>query len=257
MVITDDGSAFRALEAARASCAAGNFVEGIDLYEQLVQAIPQFETDLLAELYDQYQRMPQNRYSLYVSRDFDFKINPGDKVLDIGSGHDPFPFATHLADIAPDDDSYGRAGIPIKQIAGKPFYACSVEDMPFKDKEFDFVYCSHVLEHVDDPRRACRELARVAKRGYIETPNLGKDIWLNTAKISNHHWYVENFSGKLVFTRYPKHLLEGIGSNILMTMHCQPQTPREKAFSALVLLRSEVINTSLYWENEISCEVRE
>ena len=255
--ITDEASAFAALERARLAFNKGEYQEGIDLYEQLTQTISAYEVDLLAELYDQYQRLPQNRYSLYVSRDFDFKVGPNDKVLDIGSGHDPFPFATHLADIAPEDNAYGRAGIPMKYIEGKPFFACSVEDMPFADKEFDFVYCSHVLEHVDDPKRACRELMRVSKRGYIETPSIGKDIWLNTAKISNHHWYVENRAQKLVFTRYPKNLLEGIASNILMSMHCAPQTPREKAFSALVLLKSSVINTTLYWEDEIICEVRE
>jgi len=37
--------------------------------------------------------------------------------------------------------------------------------MPFPDKSFDFVYCAHVLEHVDDPIRACREIMRVGKRG--------------------------------------------------------------------------------------------
>lgn len=81
-----------------------------------------------------------------------------------------FLFATTLAEFATEDDFYGRAGAPLQNPDGKPLYKCSVEQMPFKDKEFDFVYCSHVLEHVVDPIRACRELMRVARRGYIETP---------------------------------------------------------------------------------------
>lgn len=38
-------------------------------------------------------------------------------------------------------------------------------NLPFKDKEFDLVFCNHVLEHVEDDNRAMKELFRVMKPG--------------------------------------------------------------------------------------------
>ena len=35
--------------------------------------------------------------------------------------------------------------------------------MPFEDASFDFVWCSHVLEHVPDDRKAMREIARILR----------------------------------------------------------------------------------------------
>lgn len=257
-VIVDNGSAEQALAQARQAFQSGNYNEGIDLYEQLAEMVPACSIQILAELYDQYKVMKGtgNRYTLYVSRDFEFNIQPTDKVLDIGSGHDPFPYATHLADFAPDDDSYGRNGIACKQIDGKDFYACNVEDMPFEDKEFDFVYCSHVLEHTENPEKACSELMRVAKRGYIETPSRGKDLFLNTPRVSNHNWAVSNVNGRLIFDQYSEADKDGINNGILMDMHCAPQTEREKAFSALLWLKSLAVNTVLYWEDGFDFEVR-
>jgi SAM-dependent methyltransferase len=45
------------------------------------------------------------------------------------------------------------------------------EALPFRDKCFDFVIASHVLEHSANPEIFLRELQRVAKAGYIETPD--------------------------------------------------------------------------------------
>ena len=42
--------------------------------------------------------------------------------------------------------------------------------LPYKDKEFDMVYCSHVIEHVEYPRTLLREIKRVSKYLIIEIP---------------------------------------------------------------------------------------
>lgn len=230
-------------------------MRAFDVYEQLVAIYPKAAVGILAEVYDCYQRFPyKDRYHLYQARQFDFGIGPNDLVLDMGSGHIPFPLATHLADISLDDHHYGRAGVPFKRVKGKPVYECDIESTPFDDKQFDFVYCSHVLEHARDPERACRELVRIAKRGYIETPTKAKDIFLNSAKVSNHNFGVEAVNGGLVFTPYTKEEIDGLQCDILMEMHTAPQSIREKAFSALIYLKPRLVNTMFPWENRF--EVR-
>lgn len=235
----------------------GNYPDAFDCIEQILIQSPKHDMAILSFAYDLYKSLnPKSRFNLYQSRFFDFNILPGSKVLDIGSGHMPFPFATHLADFAVEDNNYGRAGIPFKHIQGKPVYHCDVENMPFEDGEFDFVYCSHVLEHVNSPEKACQELARVGKRGYIETPTKGKDIFLSTVKISNNNWHVECCDDKLIFTKYSEREKEGIGTNILMNMHTNPQTDREKAFSAVIYLKADLFNTMVMWERDIPFEIR-
>jgi ubiquinone/menaquinone biosynthesis C-methylase UbiE/MoaA/NifB/PqqE/SkfB family radical SAM enzyme len=243
---------------ARSLYQQAKYVEAFDLYDNLAIAFPEHAVALLAEAYDMFEMLPNkhSRYHLYQSRYYNFNIGSEDKVLDIGSGHLPFPFATHLADLTFDDNKVGRAGVPFKHVDGKPVYECNIENMPFTDKEFDFVYCSHVLEHTDNPEKACDELMRIGKRGFIECPCRAKDLWLNSAKPSNHKWAVEYADGSLVFTEYTREELEGLGNDILMDMHCSPRTDREKAFSALIYLRADVVNTMLYWEDSFTYRVR-
>jgi len=245
----------KALHRARKSFQNGNFNEAFDIYDQLALTYPEKAIVILAEVYDKYQLIPErDRYLCYQSRFFNFGIKPTDKVLDIGSGNIPFRLATHLVDITIDDDDYGRGGVPFKHIEGKPVFECNIENLPFKDKEFDFVYCSHVLEHVVNPERACNELMRVAKHGYIETPTPSKDLWLNNAEVSHHRWAVENINGKLVFTEYSKEEIDGLQHNILRRITTDPQTPREKALSALMHLKANVLNTMLLWEGSFEFE---
>lgn len=139
----------------------------------------------------------ENRYFSYQKRYVNFKIKKGDKVLDIGSGYDPFPLATHLADFYEGETSH-RARKLVKD--NRPFIKCDIENMPFKDKEFDFVYCSHVLEHVKDPSKACEELMRISKRGYIETPTKTSDILFNIKRGDDHHrWNITIRGNSVIF----------------------------------------------------------
>lgn len=233
------------------------YLESLDLFERIAETYPTQEESVLAHLYELYKALPDNesRYYLYQQRLVDFSVTDQHKVLDIGSGHIPFPLATHLADLDLGNGDLGRAGIPFKTVAGKPVFACNIESTPFAEKEFDIVYCSHVLEHVDSPERACAELQRIGKRGFIEVLTIGKDIFLNTAAKSNHRWYIVCFGTTLHFFEYEPTQLLGLKSNILMKMHLKPTSEKEKGLTSLLYLKADHFNTMLIWEDSFEIEV--
>lgn len=74
---------------------------------------------------------------------------------------------------------------------------------PFADKEFDYVICSHVLEHVEDVGGFVGELARVASKGYIEFPiiyynylyNFPEHISVLFSHAGTIHWMPKSESG--------------------------------------------------------------
>jgi len=147
----------------------------------------------------------------YQSNIIKFQFTPNMKVLDIGSGADPFPYATHLVDKFPGETSH-RVGDAI--IDDRPFIKADIVNLPFEDKYFDFTYCSHVLEHVDNPFLACKEIMRVSKAGYIETPSKTSDIMFNFTRLKNHHkWFVEVLGNKLVFLEWGDSARRDLGSN--------------------------------------------
>ncbi|MBI4964987.1 MAG: methyltransferase domain-containing protein [Desulfomonile tiedjei] len=88
-------------------------------------------------------------------------------VLEVGSGGNPYPRANVLLDAY--EESRHRHWVPL--VADRPTVLGFVENLPFKDKVFDFVIASHVLEHSTEPERFLGELQRVSKAGYIEVPD--------------------------------------------------------------------------------------
>lgn len=50
---------------------------------------------------------------------------------------------------------------------GIQYFAAKVEALPFPDKAFDTVICTHVIEHIVDYRAAIAELRRVARQRLI------------------------------------------------------------------------------------------
>lgn len=83
----------------------------------------------------------------------------------------------------------------------------SIEDLPFEDKEFDYVFCSQVLEHVNFPSKACAELQRVAKRGIIDTPRSSTDLVFSH---QDHRWLIDYIDGTLFFRPKPVKIVDSI-----------------------------------------------
>lgn len=87
-------------------------------------------------------------------------------VVDLGCGGLPNPRANVAVDFI--DDDLERAD---KLKIDRPFVWASIDKLPFKEKVFDYSILSHVLEHLENPKEALDEIQRIAKGGYIETPN--------------------------------------------------------------------------------------
>jgi ubiquinone/menaquinone biosynthesis C-methylase UbiE len=93
-----------------------------------------------------------------------------------------------------------------------------MEDMScFKDKEFDYVRSHHVIEHTNDPDKACSELVRIGKRGIISFPTAQAEIQFGRR---DHNWFVFVDRGRLLFIRkrnpsygVPRHVT-GCGLNV-------------------------------------------
>jgi len=100
------------------------------------------------------------------------------KILDIGCGYKPHKNASVIADIQDFSDFYKEK--KFVQILGK--------NLPFKDKEFDFVIASHVIEHVEDFEFFIKELERITSKGYIELPSrLGDNLVFENR--NDHIWW--------------------------------------------------------------------
>jgi uncharacterized protein YbaR (Trm112 family) len=117
-------------------------------------------------------------------------------VLDIGSGGNPYPRANVLLDAY--EDTVERFHVPL--VKDRPIVYGFAERMPFKDKAFDFVIASHIFEHSLDPGAFLKEIMRVGKAGYIETPDAFFEI-INPFRF--HRLEVTAIDQKLVIYKKP------------------------------------------------------
>ena len=94
-------------------------------------------------------------------------IPQGARVLEIGPGIAPFRRATHLF-----DREFYWDVLP-EGILRENIYTGDAEgSLPFPDKYFDFVYCRHVVEDLNNPFTLLKEMSRIGKAGYVETPSV-------------------------------------------------------------------------------------
>ena len=106
--------------------------------------------------------------------------NPSWNILDIGCGYTAHKKANVICDVQDLSEFY----------KGRDFVKLKDKTLPFKDKEFDFVITSHVIEHVEDVNFFIKELQRISKKGYIELPTILEDNLVFENK-NDHLWHME------------------------------------------------------------------
>ena len=126
-------------------------------------------------------------------------IRRSDLVLEVGSGGHPLLRSDVLCDKFVVDDlerRLGRQSVPLA--VDRPFVCGDAEALPFRDRSFDYLVCSHTLEHLDHPLLFLREAMRVAHKGLIVTPNELSERLFGSEK---HKHLIALEDGTLVITQ--------------------------------------------------------
>ena len=161
------------------------------------------------------------------------KENPNWKILDIGCGYSAHNYASVICDVQDLSNFY----------KDKKFIRLLEKTLPFKEKEFDFVVASHVLEHVEDVAFLIKELERVSTRGYIELPTILEDNLVFENK-KDHIWHMEFEDNKNEL-----HISKKI-------QYLEPVITVSSIKKFSKYFRQSLI-LELYWENSINFKVVE
>ncbi|MGO6816528.1 class I SAM-dependent methyltransferase [Rhizobium brockwellii] len=181
----------------------------------------------------------------YQNEAMTWNIGEGDLVLDVGSGGWPFKRADHLADKFPEETSH-RVETMVRD--ERPFFEVDLEKLPFEDRAYDFVFCSHVLEHLDNPGQAMRELMRVARRGYIEVPTRLSDVMFNFTRLQNHHrWHSLRLGNTLLLIEWNERERRELGNDFFTALHSEYSNNFQDFFER----NRDLFFTSYSWDEKI------
>lgn len=99
------------------------------------------------------------------------KIQPGQKILDAGSGQQQFKkYCSHLKYVSQDFAKYDGSGDKKGLQTGTRNHAgldiiSNISSIPVPNRSFDAVLCTEVFEHLPDPLLALKEFSRIIKKG--------------------------------------------------------------------------------------------
>ena len=121
------------------------------------------------------------------------------KVLEVGPGGYPHPRSNVLLEknFSTEDLATAQRGYaPMHQSKQVTIYYDGGR-FPFADNEFDYIICSHVIEHIpkEDLAYFIDEMQRVARRGFIEFPTVFYEL-INFHEL--HKWFM-NYRGGIMF----------------------------------------------------------
>jgi ubiquinone/menaquinone biosynthesis C-methylase UbiE len=165
-------------------------------------------------------------------------------VLDVGSGHNPHPRANVITDKFV-DNNYHRVS-NLKVLGKQKFVEADGESLPFKDKEFDYLICCHVVEHVDDPAKFLTELSRVGNAGYLEAPSLIGEFLIPKA---SHKWVLLELNNKIVLVEKERLGMKNKPDFGYLFLDYLPRN--SFGFKILQRTQFQIFNVSYEWKNDI------
>jgi ubiquinone/menaquinone biosynthesis C-methylase UbiE len=121
-----------------------------------------------------------------------FKIKDNAKILVIGagSGYEIINYLNHGYDVK-GIDLYAPDIKRVKEVT----HIGSADNMPFGNKEFDFVHCTEMLEHVPEEitNDILMESKRVAKRFVFSIATRGDEPYDTHINIHPAWWWIKRF----------------------------------------------------------------
>lgn len=127
-------------------------------------------------------------------------IGPGERVLEVGPGSQPHRRSDVFLERRIEDESiaFAQRGYQANAADESRMVYYDGGRFPFADNEFNYVICSHVVEHVPAPELPgfIGELQRVAPRGYLEFPNVFYEL-INYQDV--HLWLMNHRGGAMLF----------------------------------------------------------
>lgn len=175
------------------------------------------------------------------------KIKQGDKVLEVGPGADPYPRSdVYLERKFDSKTAFIQNGFSKSNVNTKKTVYYNGGKFPFHNNEFDYVICSHVLEHVpwSELPQFISELQRVAKSGYLEFPNIFYEL-INYQRV--HLWLMNYRDGTIYFLDKSK-LKDNYVWQSYREMFLGKDTHMQQSFDRY----KEFFFCSFEWENKIN-----
>jgi SAM-dependent methyltransferase len=135
-----------------------------------------------------------------------FSPNEITKVLDVGVTPDQsLKDSNFFEQLYPWTHSLTAVSIENAQIletifSGLKFIQIDGRNLPFKDNEFDIIFCSAVIEHVgtrEQQQAFVKESLRVAKKFFFTTPNKNFPLEFHTM-LPFIHWFPQSFHQKIL-----------------------------------------------------------
>jgi SAM-dependent methyltransferase len=138
---------------------------------------------------------------------------PGVRILDVGGWLSPVDGATHVVDLFPYATRRGRLALdpePGERFTRETWHQADFLHpdlrLPYPDGFFDFAYCGHTLEDLENPVPLLREIARIARGGRVLSPSrlveqtLGvRDRASRFPGHPHHRWILDAGPGGLEF----------------------------------------------------------